>query len=150
MYPDTRGRISTDSTASRRPVNSSHSFTSFSTAVTTFTGNGACGGADFFLHPPAVRKIIKIPTPTKKFFIAAGSQPRCSLSSRSLLNDNRVTSFRPTLPSQLKNSEPSNPKIQTINGLSMVNQTSIGLAPATFSSIHQTTSQTRGMTIVRG
>src|ERR1700688_905087 len=40
MYPDTRGRISTDSTGSSRPVNSSHSFTSFSLAVTTFTGNG--------------------------------------------------------------------------------------------------------------
>src|SRR6266446_7537587 len=45
MYPDTRGRISTDSTGSRRPVNSSHSFTSFSTTVTTLTGNG---GAPLF------------------------------------------------------------------------------------------------------
>src|SRR5690348_4331393 len=45
MYPDTRGRISTDSTGSSRPVNSSHSFTSFSTAVTTLTGNG---GAPLF------------------------------------------------------------------------------------------------------
>src|SRR6266480_162304 len=40
MYPDTRGRMSTDSTGSRRPVNSSHSFTSFSTTVTTLTGSG--------------------------------------------------------------------------------------------------------------
>jgi len=32
----------------------------------------------------------------------------------------------------------------------MVNQTSIGLAAATFSSIHQTTGQTRGLTIARG
>src|SRR5207244_7902091 len=39
-YPDARGRISTDSTGSRRPVNSSHSFTSFSTTVTTLTGSG--------------------------------------------------------------------------------------------------------------
>src|SRR5437899_13056206 len=45
MYPDTRGRISTDSTGSSRPVNSSHSFTSFSTTVTTLTGNG---GAPLF------------------------------------------------------------------------------------------------------
>jgi len=34
------------------------------------TGNGFCGGADFFLHPSAVSKIDKIPRPTKKFFIA--------------------------------------------------------------------------------
>src|SRR5689334_25417278 len=40
MYPDTRGRISTDSTGSSRPVNSSHSLTSFSTTITTLTGNG--------------------------------------------------------------------------------------------------------------
>src|SRR5438094_9326813 len=32
--------MSTDSTGSRRPVNSSHSFTSFSTTVTTLTGSG--------------------------------------------------------------------------------------------------------------
>src|SRR6266481_4161395 len=45
MYPDTRGRISTDSTGSSRPVNSSHSFTSFSMTVTTLTGNA---GASLF------------------------------------------------------------------------------------------------------
>src|SRR5438874_12250569 len=74
MYPDTRGRISTDSTGSSRPVNSSHSFTSFSMTVTTLTGNAACCGAAVFLHPPAVRKIDKIPTLIKRVFIAAGSQ----------------------------------------------------------------------------
>src|SRR6266496_6591050 len=98
MYPDTRGRISTDSTGSSRPVNSSHSLTSFSTAVTTLTGNGGCGGADFFLHPPADRKIDKIPRPTTKFFIATGSQPCCFVLCRSLLNEKRKSSIRPTLP----------------------------------------------------
>src|SRR6266581_9663512 len=57
MYPDTRGRISTDSTGSSRPVNSSHSFTSFSTTVTTLTGNG---GAPLFegdlLQPTTIRE----------------------------------------------------------------------------------------------
>src|SRR5215813_6025090 len=59
MYPDTRGRISTDSTASNRPVNSSHSFTSFSTTVTTLTGNG---GASLFagdlLQSTTIRDIV--------------------------------------------------------------------------------------------
>src|ERR1700704_4508786 len=71
IYPDTRGRISTDSTASRRPVNSSHSFTSFSITVTTLTGSGPCDGADSFLHPADVRRIDNIPTPINRFFTMA-------------------------------------------------------------------------------
>src|SRR5437870_12865420 len=57
MYTDTRGRISTDSTGSRRPVNLSHSFTSFSTTVTTLTGSG--GGrllAVDLLQSPTIRE----------------------------------------------------------------------------------------------
>src|ERR1700694_4297415 len=73
MYPETRGRISTDSTGSNRPVNSSHSLTSFSITVTTLTGNGACCCADFFLHPAVVRKIDNIPMLTKRFFICRSS-----------------------------------------------------------------------------
>src|SRR4030095_11805535 len=65
-YPDTRGRISTNSTASKRPVNSSHSFTSFSIAVTTLTGSGGCCGAEAFLHPPPAKKTSRKPTGAKK------------------------------------------------------------------------------------
>src|SRR5215203_6293093 len=54
MYPDTRGWISTWSTASRRPVNSSHSVTSRSgtSATVTACGGGAAGG---FFPPPTFR-----------------------------------------------------------------------------------------------
>src|SRR5437867_8885914 len=69
MYPDTRGRISTDSTGSSRPVNSSHSLTSFSTAVTTLTGSGGCSVTDAFLHPLTTSNTHKIPTLRKLFFI---------------------------------------------------------------------------------
>ena len=53
-YPTTRARISTDSTASNRPVKSWKSVTSFSVgvAISTFTG-GAIGLAALFAfsHP---------------------------------------------------------------------------------------------------
>src|SRR6266566_4905100 len=68
MYPDTRGRISTDSTGSNRPVNSSHSFTSFSTTVTTLTGSGPCDGADAFLHPLAASNASRRPALRNVFF----------------------------------------------------------------------------------
>ena len=44
MYPETRGRISTSSTASRRPVNSSHSVTSRSSTGATVTCRWWRGG----------------------------------------------------------------------------------------------------------
>src|SRR4029077_12141717 len=68
----TRGRISTDSTGSSRPVNSSHSFTSFSTTVTTLTGSGPCDGADAFLHPNSANTVRKRPI-RKTFFINAAT-----------------------------------------------------------------------------
>src|SRR6186997_630579 len=66
MYPDTRGRISTDSTGSSRPVNSSHSFTSFSTTVTTLTGKAACCVTGAFLQPLPVKKTNKKAAHAKK------------------------------------------------------------------------------------
>src|SRR5207248_497812 len=66
MYPDTRGRISTDSTGSSRPVNSSHSFTSFSTTVTTLTGKAGCCVTDAFLQPLPVKKTSKKAAHAKK------------------------------------------------------------------------------------
>src|SRR5215475_12155254 len=66
MYPDTRGRISTDSTGSSRPVNSSHSFTSFSTTVTTLTGKAGCSVTDAFLQPLPVKKTNKKAAHAKK------------------------------------------------------------------------------------
>src|SRR5687767_10084717 len=46
MYPETRGRTATESTASRRPVNSSHSVTSRETTSATviFGGGGVSAG----------------------------------------------------------------------------------------------------------
>src|SRR6266576_5005968 len=69
IYPDTRGRISTDSTGSSRPVNSSHSLTSFSTTVTTLTGSAGCCVTDAFLHPFAASNTKRKPTTRKLFFI---------------------------------------------------------------------------------
>src|SRR5438067_7694738 len=66
MYPETRGRISTDSTGSSRPVNSSHSFTSFSATVTTLTGKAGCCVTDAFLQPLPAKKTNKRPTLAKK------------------------------------------------------------------------------------
>src|SRR5262249_54695903 len=66
MYPDTRGRISTDSTGSSRPVNSSHSFTSFSTTVTTLTGKAGCSVTDALLQPLPVKKTNKKAAHAKK------------------------------------------------------------------------------------
>src|SRR6266576_6577117 len=74
MYPDTRGRISTDSTGSSRPVNSSHSFTSFSTTVTTLTGKAGCCVTDAFLQPLPVKKTSRKTAHAKKnCFIKSGS-----------------------------------------------------------------------------
>src|SRR5213596_3422969 len=76
MYPDTRGRISTNSTASSRPVNSSHSFTSFSIAVTTLTGSGGCCVTDAFLHPlPAKKTSKRLTLAKKKRFIHLPPRP---------------------------------------------------------------------------
>src|SRR3954469_8057148 len=75
MYPDTRGRISTDSTGSSRPVNSSHSFTSFSTTVTTLTGKAGCCVTDAFLQPLPVKKTSKK---------AAHAKRNCLIESDSL------------------------------------------------------------------
>src|SRR4029453_3638956 len=66
MYPDTRGRISTDSTGSSRPVNSSHSFTSFSATVTALTGRAGCCVTDAFLQPLPIKKTNKKPAHAKK------------------------------------------------------------------------------------
>src|SRR5881628_868931 len=49
-YPLTRGRTSTESTASRRAVNSSHSVISRATGWTTFTFGGGGAGAGRALH----------------------------------------------------------------------------------------------------
>src|SRR6266436_240402 len=78
MYPDTRGRISTDSTGSRRPVNSSHSFTSFSTTVTTLTGNG---GAPLFavglLQSTTIRETAANAATVNSRFNLLSPSPRC-------------------------------------------------------------------------
>src|SRR5690242_3619526 len=78
MYPDTRGRISTDSTASRRPVNSSHSFTSFSTTVTTLTGNGAAWLLEaVFLQSTTDRETAaNAAIVTSRFTLSESSRPR--------------------------------------------------------------------------
>jgi hypothetical protein len=57
MYPETRGRISTVSTAWSRPVNSSQSLTRFSSTCATLTwgGGGAAGPPD--LPHPAINGI---------------------------------------------------------------------------------------------
>src|SRR5207244_10965364 len=55
-----------NATASNRAVNSSHSFTSFSIAVTTLTGSGGCCVNDAFLHAVPVKQTSKRPTPAKK------------------------------------------------------------------------------------
>src|ERR1700724_1621836 len=74
MYPETRGRISTDSTGSRRPVNSSHSFTSFSMTVTTLTGNG---GAPLFAD------LLQLTTIRERAANAASVNSRFTLLSQS-------------------------------------------------------------------
>src|SRR5579862_9676056 len=56
MYPETRGRTSTDSTGSVRPVNSSHSTSSFcSTGATVTVGGGGRLGAAFAPQPASRR-----------------------------------------------------------------------------------------------
>src|SRR2546428_3041769 len=61
--------MSTDSTGSRRPVNSSHSFTSFSTTVTTLTGNGGAPlfAADLLQSTTLRETIAKAATLSSRF-----------------------------------------------------------------------------------
>src|SRR6266581_4604953 len=58
MYPETRGRTSTDSTGSVRPVNSSHSTISLcSTAATVTDGAGRGAGRCELLRPKPVERM---------------------------------------------------------------------------------------------
>src|SRR5688572_28060534 len=61
MCPEARGRTSTNSTASVRPVNSSHSTNSrCSTGATVTVGGGACAGAPALDVQPAAIAISKL------------------------------------------------------------------------------------------
>src|SRR5690349_17104082 len=54
-YPDTRGRTSTLSTASKRPVNSSNSVIDFETTLAAATGGGAAGVSEASLRAQPAR-----------------------------------------------------------------------------------------------
>src|SRR5271156_2539971 len=54
IYPVTRGRISTVSTACSLPVNSSQSFTRFSMTGATLTSGGTAAGGPPLAQPPRV------------------------------------------------------------------------------------------------
>src|ERR1700752_1964108 len=96
MYPETRGRISTDSTGSSRPVNSSHSFTSFSTTVTTLTGKAGCCVTDAFLQPLPVKKTKnKMAHAKKNCFIQSDSHSFELIANRGLRREERCPISNP-------------------------------------------------------
>src|SRR5881628_1771737 len=97
-YPLTRGRTSTESTASRRAVNSSHSVISRATGWTTFTFGGGGAGAGRAPHEArtstAARSAhLDVVTSTFRLAVAisfgrgARSRRRRSATSRSVTDD---------------------------------------------------------------
>src|SRR5882762_872404 len=112
MWPDTRGRTSTVSTGSVRPVNSSHSTTSFcSTSATETEGGG--GFCEAVVRPRPFETSTAVPIPTANI-VSERTSLRDIVSeclkivlselSKDSSRDQRVTELNAAAPCQLEGS----------------------------------------------